>query len=236
MTVFLEKEFINSVSELYKNAVFDAAVLAEEMGLSIFLIGGIVRDLILGNEIKDVDIVVQGDAVTFCLSLEKKYACEILNIQENLRTAKVKFLNGAIIDFASTRQERYVESGVLPVAYNFGCDLKEDVKRRDFTINTLALNLVGSEKYFLIDCCGGYSDILNKKIRILHEKSFIDDPSRIVRALKFKVRFAFDFDSVTEDLMQSYLQNINQNMPLERIKGELKYCFNSPFIRSKGIF
>ena len=72
----------------------------------------------------------------------------------------------------------------MPEAYNFGCDLKDDVKRRNFSINTLALKLTGINKFSLIDYCNGYRDIQNKKIRILHDNSFIDDPSRIILALK----------------------------------------------------
>ena len=233
MTLFFEKEFENSVSSIYKNAVLIASEAACKNCIDIFLIGGIVRDLILGNPIKDIDIAVQCDAVEFAKILEKDFSCEILNIQENLRTAKVKFQSGGVIDFASTRQEKYVESGVLPVAYNFGCDLKDDVKRRDFTINTLALRLTGKEKFSLVDYCCGYDDILKKKIKILHRKSFIDDPSRIIRALKFMVRFSFDLEDETSLLMQEYLSNINLNMPLERVKGELKQYFS---INNKSLY
>ena len=225
MVILLEKEFEEAISQKCKEAIYIASDAASKSNISIFLIGGIVRDLILGNEIKDIDIAVEGDAVEFARILNKDFGCEILNIQENLRTSKVSFSNGCVIDFASTREEKYIDSGVLPVAYNFGCDLAQDIKRRDFTINTLALALIGKDKYSLVDYCGGYEDIMNKKIRILHKKSFIDDPSRIIRALKFKMRFSFDYEKETYDLMQEYLNAVSNNMPLERIKGELKQYF-----------
>ena len=233
MVIFLKNEFENLVDIDFRDAVLMASSLAEKFGIDIFLIGGIVRDLIMNNQIKDVDIAVQADAVEFAQKLEGDFGCEILNIQENLRTAKVKFSNGVVIDFASTREEKYTESGVLPVAYNFGCDLEKDVRRRDFTINTLALKLTGEDKYSLVDYFNGYDDIQNKKIRILHEKSFIDDPSRIIRALKFKERFDFELELQTSNLMQEYLQNINDNMPLERIKGELRQYFE---IKKDGLY
>lgn len=220
MPISLKNEFNNAICEEYKVAIKEAFDLALKKNVKIYLIGGIVRDLILANEIKDVDIAVQGDAVSLTNDFEA-IGCEILNVQENLRTIKVKFPNGAVIDFASTREEKYTQSGVLPVAYNFGCALEKDIKRRDFTINTLAIN----ENYFLIDYCGGYEDILNKKIRILHDNSFIDDPSRIIRALKFKERLCFELEENTAVLMKNYLVQINNNMPLERIKSELRQYF-----------
>lgn len=233
MSVLLSEKFNNSLAANSKNAVLDAAKIAEKNDYEIFLIGGIVRDLIMGNPIKDIDIAVQGDAVRFAEILDLETDCEILNIQEKLRTAKVKFANGVEIDFASTREEKYSESGRLPIAYNFGCDLECDIKRRDFTINTLALKLTGEEKFSLVDYCNGYEDIQNKKIRILHNKSFIDDPSRIVRALKFKERFGFQLEENTFVLMQKYLKNVNAKMPLERVKSEFRQYFQ---IEKDGLY
>ena len=233
MVISLQEQFNSSVSDEFRNSINDASILADKFGYEIFLIGGIVRDLIMNNNIKDIDIAVQGDAVNFAIFLKENLNCEILNIQENLKTAKVKFLNGVVIDFASTREEKYSESGKLPIAYNFGCKLENDVKRRDFTINTLALKLTGEGKFSLVDYFDGYSDIQNKKIRILHNKSFVDDPSRIIRALKFKERFDFELEAETASLMQEYLSNINDKMPLERVKSEIRqYLFFSDLYQS----
>lgn len=233
MAISLYKEYEELISAEYKSAISYASEMAEKNGIKIYLIGGIVRDLILKNQIKDIDIAVEYDAVEFSKILASGIDCEIIATQENLRTAKVKFKNGVEIDFASTREETYTKSGVLPIAHNFGCPLELDVKRRDFTINTLALNLTGEEKYFLVDYFDGYSDIQNEKIRILHDKSFLDDPSRIIRALKFKVRFDFELEEKTYNLMQEYLSKVDKTMPLERIKGELKQYFS---ISKQGLY
>lgn len=226
MFLCLKKDFEEIFPKEVVHAVEISAKYAASFGVNIFLIGGIVRDLILKKVVQDIDIAVEGNAVEFAEFLKTKTDCEILQVQENLKTAKVKFASGVQIDFASTREETYSKSGILPVAYNFGCCLEQDVKRRDFTINTLALNLTGNERYMLIDSFGGYQDILNKRIKILHDKSFIDDPSRIVRALKFKKRLGFDFDKKTLDLMLEYLKEPNREMPFERIKSELKQYFS----------
>lgn len=226
MNIYLDKEYNNAISSDYRRAITSAITVAQTIGVDIFLIGGVVRDLILDNPIKDIDIAVQGDAINFAHELLKAVPCEIVNVQENLRTVKVKFQSNVVIDFASTRQEKYEKTGFLPTAYNFGCELKDDVKRRDFSINTLALKLTGINKFSLIDYCNGYKDIQNKKIRILHDNSFIDDPSRIIRALKFKVRFNFKLEEYTHSLMQEYLEEkIEKNIPLTRIKNELAEYF-----------
>lgn len=226
MSLFLEEEFNSFLSEKYKSAIIESTEIAEKYGVKIYLIGGIVRDLILKKHVKDIDITVESDAVSFCKLLEKEGVCKILSIQENLRTAKVKFADNVEIDFASTREEKYQTGGVLPSAHNFGCKLEQDVKRRDFTINTLALDLTGNNKYMLVDYYNGFEDIRNKKIKILHDKSFIDDPSRIIRALKFQMRFDFEFESKTKNLMDNYLENIDKSIPLERIKNELRQYFS----------
>ena len=226
MVISLKDEFSSLIDENYKSVIRQIISIARQMNIKIYLIGGIVRDLILKTPIKDVDITVEGNAIDFCINLQNKFDCKIIAKQDNLKTAKVEFLPGIIIDFASTREEIYKSSGTLPVAYNFGCELSSDVKRRDFTINTLAIILTGNDKYKLIDKFDGYGDIKNKKIRVLHNKSFQDDPSRIIRALKFKERFDFEFDDETYLLMQKYLEHPNKNMPLERIKSELKQYFS----------
>lgn len=233
MIIYLKEKFDDLIPETFANAILCASTAADEICINIFLIGGIVRDLIMNNSIKDIDIAVEGDAIQFGIFLEEKFGCEVVSVQENLRTSKVKFPNGIIIDFASTREERYIESGVLPIAFNFGCKLEKDVKRRDFTINTLALKLSGENKFSLVDYYNGYDDIQNRQIKILHEKSFIDDPSRIIRALKFKERFDFKLEEITSSLMQEYLRNINNKMPLERIKGELRQYFE---IKNNGLY
>ena len=233
MSVAFEEYIDSQLSQDCKTVIHRVAEVAEQENIKIYIIGGIVRDLILHNAIKDIDIVVESDAIDFCKSLENSLECEIISTQENLRTAKVLFSNNIEIDFASTREEKYEKSGVLPVAYNFGCSLKKDIMRRDFTINTLAISLTGENKYSIVDYCGGYDDVLNKRIRVLHNKSFIDDPSRIIRALKFQVRFDFEIEENTNDLLKQYLDNVDYSMPLERIKSELKQYFS---IEKKGLY
>lgn len=186
---------------------------------NLYYIGGIVRDKILGKDNFDIDITFEGNAIEFAKTIP--YA-EILQINEPFGTVKIK-LNGEEIDIASTRGESYPQKGHLPVVKNIGCSLKEDVLRRDFTINALAQSTLTGE---IIDYTNGLNDIKTKTLRILHDESFIDDPTRIIRGLKFAIRFNFELDNHTKLLQDKYLENINYDMSYKRLKKELVETFN----------
>ena len=186
---------------------------------NLYYIGGVVRDELLGKESFDVDLTYQGDAIEFAKKLPD---AEILRINEPFGTVKIK-IDDKEIDIASTRNEIYPQKGHLPEVNNIGCSLKEDILRRDFTINAMAKSTLTGE---IIDYTNGLEDIKNKKLRVLHDKSFIDDPTRIVRGLKFSVRFGFELDKHTKKLQDEYLQNINYDMSYKRLKKELVETFN----------
>lgn len=185
----------------------------------LYYVGGVVRDELLGIESLDVDVVYEGNSIEFAKSLA---ATEILQINEPFGTVRVK-LDGREVDIASTREEVYERKGHLPTITKIGCPLKDDVKRRDFTINTLYKSVSTGE---IIDFTGGLEDLKNKTIRVLHDESFVDDPTRIIRALKFAVRFGFKLDKHTKKLQDDYLKNINYDMCYKRIKKELIETFN----------
>ena len=185
---------------------------------NLYLIGGAVRDEILNIKCLDVDITYIGNAIEFA----KSQGFYIIKENEPFGTVKI-LLENKEIDLASTRAEIYPQKGHLPVVSNIGCSLKDDILRRDFTINTLAKSTKTGE---IVDYLNGLEDIKNKKIRILHENSFIDDPTRIIRALKFSIRFGFELEKNTKKLQNEYLENINYDMSYKRIKKELIETFN----------
>ena len=224
--ILLKDKFENLLSAKVQGALLACAKVAEENDYKIYLVGGIVRDLILENKICDIDVIVEGNAVDFAKLIEKSMPAEIIQVQEDLKTAKVMF-DDIEIDFASTRKEKYPKSGFLPVITEFGVPIKEDAIRRDFTINSMYIPLFGEHAFELIDFFAGYYDIKYKYIRVLHDKSFIDDPSRIIRGLKFSVRLGFELDNHTKELQDKYLsQEKCFDFPLERTKCELKDLFS----------
>ncbi len=227
MSLNLKEKMENSLSKDVLKALEDCSTAAGDYGFKIYLIGGVVRDLILGKEIFDIDITVQGNATDFCHKMADKKICKILQVQNDLKTAKAIFQNKVEIDFASTRQEFYPRRGHLPVVVRIGCTLEEDVYRRDFTINSLALSL--NERNFgeIIDYVGGVEDLKNKKLKVLHDNSFNEDPTRIIRGLKFAARFNLHRDEHTKELQNYYLQNsLHDDISWSRVKSELKQTFS----------
>lgn len=185
---------------------------------NLYYVGGVVRDGILGVPSFDTDYCYQGNAIEFA----KNQGLDIIKENPAFGTVRVLY-GGKEIDIASTRCETYPRKGHLPQVERIGCPLAEDVKRRDFTINAIAKRTTDGE---IIDFTGGVKDIEAKKLRVLHDKSFIDDPTRIVRGLKFAVRFGFELDEKTKELQEEYLCNINYDMSYHRLKKELVETFS----------
>ena len=204
----------------------------------LYLVGGVVRDELLGIKSLDIDIVYEGSVIEDIETLRQSRKNVILNLFQKLYdiniqpektdievvrtnpdfgTVRVK-LSEREVDIASTRTERYDRKGHLPQVEKIGCSLQEDVRRRDFTVNSLYKSLSTGK---IFDFTGGQEDLKNKKLRILHNKSFIDDPTRIIRALKFSHRFGFELEAETRKLRDEYLKNINYDMCYKRVKKEL---------------
>ncbi len=196
--------------------------IAYQMGYSAYLVGGIVRDIIMGNPISDIDIVVIGEGVSFA-----KKAADILDakvsVHEQFMTAVLK-TDGFKIDIATARNEYYNKPGALPTVAKGS--LIRDLKRRDFTINTLAVALSPVKFGILIDYFGGLTDIKSKKIRVLHNMSFVEDPTRIFRAVRFAVRYKFQIGGQTERLMKNVIAlDIMKDLKASRIMPELNLIF-----------
>lgn len=227
MTVNLKDKMKAQLSKNVQIALEACTRAADLYGFKIYLIGGIVRDLFLKKEIFDIDVTVEGDAIAFCHKLADNKLCKIVRVQDELKTAKVLFSNKVEIDFASTRQEFYPRRGHLPVVVRIGCTLEEDVYRRDFTVNSMAISLNEQNFGEVIDYVGGIEDIKNKKLRVLHDNSFNEDPSRIIRGLKFAARFDFHREEHTKELQQKYIETqLHDDISWSRIKSELKQAFS----------
>ena len=173
--------------------------LAERRRVRVYAAGGFVRDLLLGVPNLDVDLVVEGDGIRFARAIAQPYKARVVT-HKRFGTATVTFADGHRFDVATARTESYDSPAALPTVQR--SSLTQDVRRRDFTINTLAIRLNASRFGELVDLHGGLRDLQDQTIRVLHGLSFIDDPTRVFRALRFEQRLGFHLDPDTAVLMQ----------------------------------
>ena len=174
--------------------------VGQEFGVDVFAVGGFVRDLLLNKQNLDVDIVVEGDGIAFAAEYARRFECRI-RAHRKFGTAVLIFPDQFKIDVASARTEYYLEPGALPTVEH--APIKLDLYRRDFTINTLAIALNDNHFGELYDFFGAQRDLQEKAIRVLHNLSFVEDPTRVFRAIRFEQRLGFRIGVHTEQLLRS---------------------------------
>jgi len=200
--------------------LMDLGEVADESGFNAYLVGGLVRDIILKRENLDVDIVIEGDGIQFAKIFASKYKAKVKS-HAKFGTANVSMPDGFKLDIATARMERYESPGALPLVEL--SSLKRDLLRRDFTINTLAVYLNKKDFGVLIDHFGALKDIKERVLRVIHNLSFIEDPTRILRALRFEQRFEFKIGKLTETLIQNAIKiNCFKNLSIQRLFTELR--------------
>jgi tRNA nucleotidyltransferase (CCA-adding enzyme) len=203
-------------AEVYE-ALRTVGEVAADAGFPVYLVGGIVRDLFLRAPNLDVDIVVEGDGIFFAGMLVKLTGGR-MKTHQKFGTAVVVLPNGLKIDIATSRLEYYESPAALPTIEL--SSIKKDLYRRDFTVNTLAVRLNRKRYGELIDFFGGLRDIKEKTIRALHSLSFVEDPTRVLRAIRFEQRFDFHLSKHTHNLIKTAV-----NMKLfNRLTGERLYA------------
>ena len=192
---------------------------ADGKGVPVFMVGGFVRDLLLGVENLDLDIVVEGDGIAFAEHFARQNSCRI-RCHRKFGTAVVIYPDGFKLDVASARMEYYLKPGALPDVEH--ASVKMDLSRRDFTINTLAISLNRDSYGEIIDYYGGQRDIDEKAIRVLHNLSFVEDPTRVFRAVRFEQRLGFQVGKQTEHLLHSAVRlGLLEKLSGDRIFNEL---------------
>ncbi len=207
---------------------------AQRMGYSLYFVGGLVRDLLLGAPIVDVDVVVEGDAIRLAQHLARQLGGRVV-AHSRFGTAKWllsrrvwrEVAGGPLppekaissVDFATARTEFYTHPTALPEVER--SSIKQDLHRRDFTINTLAIRLDPPYWGQLLDFYGGEADLRDGVIRVLHSLSFIDDPTRILRAARLEARLGFHLDPRSEELIANALPMLSR-VSGDRIRHELE--------------
>jgi len=202
----------------------DIGELADRAGFKCYLVGGVVRDILLRKTNEDIDIVVEGSAPDFASKFAKTYGARVA-IHSKFKTAVVIFEDGFRVDFATSRTEYYNFPASAPTVED--ASIRNDLFRRDFSINAMAVKLNRGEFGILLDFFGGQRDLSDKKIRVLHSLSFVDDPSRALRAIRFAVRFGFDIGPHTDKLFKHAVSlSLFDRVIGSRMFLELKYILS----------
>jgi tRNA nucleotidyltransferase (CCA-adding enzyme) len=220
--------------------------LAQAQGTALYIVGGFVRDLLLSRPIIDFDLVVEGDAIELGQAIVKKYGgrvtthkrfgtakWQIADIQAEVAGQLGVEFGGNIqaeelpptLDFVSARREFYTHPTALPTVERGS--IKLDLHRRDFTINTLALRLDGRHYGELHDYWGGLADLHAGRVRVLHSLSFVDDPTRILRAVRFEQRFDYKIEDRTLELLVAALPLLDR-VSGDRLRHELNIIIQEP--------
>ncbi len=211
----------------------DIATTARRMNFSLFFVGGIVRDLLLGQPLYDVDFVVEGDAAALARRLADDRGGQVksharfgtakwLLDPRTLQVATPDGLGLRTLDFVTARTEFYTHPTALPQVEQ--SSIKQDLHRRDFTINAMAVCLDPDRFGELLDFYGGERDLRDGVIRVLHSLSFVEDPTRMLRAVRFEQRFGFHIEPRTQDLLTSALDLLDR-VSGPRIRNELDLIF-----------
>ncbi|HEY7004514.1 MAG TPA: CBS domain-containing protein [Gaiellaceae bacterium] len=199
--------------------VFEAVQAVSAPFEGVYLVGGAVRDVLMGEPNFDVDIAVEGDGIAFGEAL-----AEALNGRarphDRFGTAIVVY-DGGRVDVATARTEFYDSPGALPTVEQ--ASIRQDLYRRDFTINSMAVSLKGEDFGRLVDYFGGLRDLRNGVVRVLHNLSFIDDPTRIFRAIRYENRYGFEMDAHTLALARACVEmNLVGELSSARLRDELQ--------------
>ncbi len=210
--------------------------VAEKNGFTAYAVGGFVRDLLLRIKNLDLDIVVEGDGIKFAKQLAEYFGGAV-RTHEKFSTALVIMPDGFNIDVATARLEYYEYPAAMPTVEL--SSLKLDLYRRDFTMNAMAINLNPDKFGTLVDFFNCQTDIKERRIRILHNLSFVEDPTRIFRAIRFEQRMGFTIGKHTEKLLKNAVKmNLFNRFFGNRCFTELKLIFSEenpiPAIRQNG--
>lgn len=197
---FIDKQITKQLPQKICKLLQDLGAVADQLGLKIHAVGGFVRDLLLKVENLDIDVTVEGDGIFFAEQFAARHGCRVRS-HKTFNTAVLIFPDESKVDVASTRLEFYESPGVLPTVER--SSLRNDLYRRDFTINTLAVCINSEHFGRLTDYFGGQQDLQEQVIRVLHNLSFVEDPTRVFRAIRFEQRLGFRLLAHTESLIQN---------------------------------
>ena len=201
-----------------------AGELGAELGWEVYAVGGFVRDILLGRPNLDLDLVVEGDGIEFARKFAERVEGRV-KAHSKFKTAVVIMKDGQRVDVATARLEYYEYPAALPTVEL--SSIKMDLYRRDFTVNALALRINPGRFGQLVDFFGAERDIRNRTIRVLHSLSFVEDPTRILRAIRFERRFDFQIGGQTMRLIKNAVNlQLFSKLSGTRVMHELQWIMN----------
>lgn len=216
-----------NLSEKLRQLLAKISFIAHDGGFQVYVVGGFVRDLLLRVENLDIDLVVEGDGIAFAKVLAEHF-CGRVRTHDKFGTAVVVLPDGFKLDVATARTEYYEYPAALPKVET--SSLRQDLYRRDFTVNAMAIDLNRDHFGELIDFFGGRKDIEKKVIRILYNLSFVEDPTRIFRAIRFEQRYKFEMEPQTFALAKRAIKdNWLTKLSYDRIRAEIRHIFNEDY-------
>jgi tRNA nucleotidyltransferase/poly(A) polymerase len=200
---------------------------AAEANFNLFLTGGAMRDMMGGFPIRDLDFTVEGGGLKFAHLVAERTKAEVLRENEYLKSVELLFPGNVTVEIAMARQEKYSKPGTKPVVQP--ATIHEDLRRRDFTVNAIALSLSKASRGLLLDPTNGLGDLSNRELRAVSNYGLYDDPSRMLRMIRFRTRLGF---AVAERTIQQYKNareaNLETKIPAEALEQELWQIAQDP--------
>jgi tRNA nucleotidyltransferase/poly(A) polymerase len=222
--MFMLDSHLNSEQSKVLAAVRDAAT---EANLNLFLTGGAMRDMLGGFSIRDLDFTVEGNVIRFAKSVASEQNAKVLAVDDHKKSVELLFPNGVLAEIAMARQERYSKPGAKPQVQP--ATIHEDLRGRDFTVNAIGLSLSKASYGLLLDPTNGLADIDRKELHAVNNYVLYDDPSRILRLFRLKVRLGYQISERTQLQYQNVREaELEKQIPPAALEKELRHIAGEP--------
>ncbi len=222
--MFMLESHLSSEQSKVVSAVRDAAAQAN---LNLFLTGGAMRDMMGGFPTRDLDFTVEGNSLKLAKSVAQKLNATVISTDENKKSLELLSEGGVTFEIAMARQEKYGKPGSKP--HYHPATIYEDLRGRDFTVNAIALSLGQASRGLLLDPTNGLADLEHKELRAVSNYTLYDDPSRILRLIRFRVRLGFQYAERTQTQYENVREaQLESKIPIESVSHELRQLALEP--------